>query len=63
MVIQIIEKLTRGYPILPVTDKTNTNEKRRDEVDSENEDFDAEDNMQEQASVSPVNVIYPTAED
>lgn len=56
-------KLTRGEPILPVTDKTKTKEKRSDEVDSENEDLDAEDNMQEQSSVSPVNVIYQTAED
>ena len=63
MVLQIIAKLTRGEPILPVTDKTKTKEKRSDEVDSENEDLDAEDNMQEQSSVSPVNVIYQTAED
>ena len=61
MVLQIIAKLTRGEPILPVTDTTK--EKRSDEVDSENEDLDAEDNMQEQSSVSPVNVIYQTAED
>ena len=63
MVLQIIAKLTRGEPILPVTDTTKTKEKRSDEVDSENEDLDAEDNMQEQSSVSPVNVIYQTAED
>ena len=63
MVLQIIAKLTRGEPILPVTDTTKTKEKRSDEVDSENEDLDAEDNMQEQPSVSPVNVIYQTAED
>ena len=63
MVLQIIAKLTRGEPILPVTDTTKTKEKRGDEVDSENEDLDAEDNMQEQSSVSPVNVIYQTAED
>lgn len=56
MVLQIIAKLTRGEPILPVTDTTKTKEKRSDEVDSENEDLDAEDNMQEQSSVSPVNV-------
>lgn len=63
MVLQIIAKLTRGEPILPVTDTTKTKEKRSDEVDNENEDLDAEDNMQEQSSVSPVNVIYQTAED
>ena len=63
MVLQIIAKLTRGEPILPVTDTTKTKEKRSDEVDSENEDLGAEDNMQEQSSVSPVNVIYQTAED
>ena len=63
MVLQIIAKLTRGEPILPVTDTTKTKEKRSDEVDSENEDLDAEDNMQEQSSVSPVNVFYQTAED
>ena len=63
MVLQIIAKLTRGEPILPVTDTTKTKEKRSDEVDSGNEDLDAEDNMQEQPSVSPVNVIYQTAED
>ena len=40
MVLQIIAKLTRGEPILPVTDKTKTKEKRSDEVDSENEDLD-----------------------
>ena len=38
-------------------------EKRSDEVDSGNEDLDAEDNMQEQSAASPVNVIYQTAED
>ena len=63
MVLQIIAKLTRGEPILPVNDTTKTKEKRSDEVDSENNDLDAEDNMQEQSSVSPVNVIYQTAED
>ena len=64
MVLQIIAKLTRGEPIFPVTDTTmKIKEKRSDEVDSENEDLDAEDNMQEQSSVSPVNVIYQTAED
>ena len=33
------------------------------EVNGENVDLDPEDNMQEQSSVSPVNVIYQTAED
>lgn len=47
MVLQIIAKLSRGEPILPVTDTTKTKEKRSDEVDSENNDLDAEDNMQE----------------
>ncbi len=61
MVLQIIAKLTRGEPILPVTDTTK--EKRSDEVGSENEDLDAKDNIQEQSSMSPVNVIYQTAED
>ena len=63
MVLQIIAKLTRGEPILPVTDTTKTKEKRSDEVNGENVDLDPEDNMQEQSSVSPVNVIYQTAED
>ena len=61
MVLQIIAKLTRGEPILPVTDTTK--EKRSDEVGSENENLDAKDNIQEQSSMSPVNVIYQTAED
>ena len=63
MVLQIIAKLTRGEPILPVTDTTKIKGKRSDETDSENTDLDAEDNMQEQFSMSPVNVIYQTAED
>ena len=61
MVLQIIAKLTRGEPILPVTDTTK--EKRSDEADSENTDSDVEGNIQEQSSISPVNVIYQTAED
>lgn len=61
MVLQIIAKLTRGEPILPVTDTTK--EKRSDEADSENNDSDVEGNIQEQPSISPVNVIYQTAED
>lgn len=48
MVLQIIAKLTRGEPILPVTDTTKTKEKRSDEVNGENVDLDPEDNMQEQ---------------
>ena len=64
MVLQIIAKLTRGEPIFPVTDTTmKTKEKRSDEVDSGNDGLDGEDNMQEQSSMSPVNVIYQTAED
>ena len=64
MVLQIIAKLTRGEPIFPVTDTTmKIKEKRSDEVDSGNDGLDGEDNMQEQSSVSPVNVIYQTAED
>ena len=63
MVLQIIAKLTRGEPILPVTDTTKIKGKRSDEADSENTDLDAEDNRQEQFSMSPVNVIYQTAED
>ncbi len=38
-------------------------EKRSDEVDSGNDGLDGEDNMQEQSSMSPVHVIYQTAED
>ena len=63
MVLQIIAKLTRGEPILPVTDATKIKGKRSDEADSENNDSDAEGNIQEQPSISPVNVIYQTAED
>jgi len=64
MVLQIIAKLTRGEPIFPVTDTTmKIKEKRSDEVDSGNDGLDGEDNMQEQSSMSPVNVIYQTAED
>ena len=61
MVLQIIAKLTRGEPVLPVTDTTK--EKQSDEADSENNDSDAEGNIQEQPSILPVNVIYKTAED
>ena len=61
MVLQIIAKLTRGEPVLPVTDTTK--EKQSDEADSENNDSDAEGNIQEQPSILPVNVIYQTAED
>lgn len=61
MVLQIIAKLTRGEPILPVTDTTK--EKRSDEADIENTDSDVEGNIQEQSSILPVNVIYQTAED
>lgn len=63
MVLQIIAKLTKGEPILPVTDTMKTKEKRSDEVDSENVDLNAEDNRQERSLMSPVNVIYQTAED
>ncbi len=64
MVLQIIAKLTRGEPIFPVTDTTmKIKEKRSDEVNSGNDGLDGEDNMQEQSSMSPVNVIYQTAED
>ena len=64
MVLQIIAKLTRGEPIFPVTDTTmKIKEKRSDEVDSGNDGLDGEDNMQEQSSMSPVHVIYQTAED
>lgn len=63
MVLQIIAKLTKGEPILPVTDTMKTKEKRSDEVDSENADLNAEDNRQEHSLMSPVNVIYQTAED
>ena len=64
MVLQIIAKLTRGEPIFPVTDTTiKIKEKRSAEVDSGNDGLDGEDNMQEQSSMSPVNVIYQTAED
>ena len=64
MVLQIIAKLSRGDPIFPVMDTTmKTKEKRSDEVDSGNDGLDGEDNMQEQSSMSPVNVIYQTAED
>ena len=63
MVLQIIAKLTRGEPILPVTDTTKIKGKRSDEADSENNNSDAEGNIQEQPSISPVNVIYQTAED
>ena len=61
MVLQIIAKLTRGEPVLLVTDTTK--EKQSDEADSENNDSDAEGNIQEQPSILPVNVIYQTAED
>mgnify|MGYP002240991224 CR=1 FL=1 len=48
----------------PVTDTTmKIKEKRSDEVDSGNDGLDGEDNMQEQSSMSPVHVIYQTAED
>ena len=64
MVLQIIAKLTRGEPIFPVTDTTmKIKEKRSDEVNSGNDGLDGEDNMQEQSSMSPVHVIYQTAED
>ena len=64
MVLQIIAKLARGEPIFPVTDTTmKIKEKRSDEVDSGNDGLDGEDNMQEQSSMSPVHVIYQTAED
>ena len=64
MVLQIIAKLTRGEPIFPVTDTTmKIKEKRSNEVNSGNDGLDGEDNMQEQSSMSPVNVIYQTAED
>ena len=64
MVLQIIAKLTRGEQIFPVTDTTmKIKEKRSDEVDSGNDGLDGEDNMQEQSSMSPVHVIYQTAED
>ena len=63
MVLQIIAKLTRGEPILPVTDTTKIKGKRNDEADSENNNSDAEGSIQEQPSISPVNVIYQTAED
>ena len=54
MVLQIIAKLTRGEPILPATDTTKIKGKRSDEADSENNDSDAEGNIQEQPSISPV---------
>jgi RecA-family ATPase len=62
MVLQIIAKLTRGEPILPV----NSTKDKRTNIDSEGGTVDtenAENNALLQQLEAPVNVIYQTAED
>ena len=62
MVLQIIAKLTRGEPILPV----DSTKDKRTNIDSEGGTVDtekAENNALLQQLEAPVNVIYQTAED
>ena len=66
MVLQIIAKLTRGEPILPIQliqEKEQMNCKEDSKDDSEAVDTNLQENVVKQHVEPPVNVIYQTAED
>lgn len=64
MVLQIIAKLTRGEPILPIQliqEKEQMNCKEDSKDDSEAVDTNLQENVVKQHVEPPVNVIYQTA--